>query len=407
MRILHLLSQHPQSTGSGIYVGQVMRMAAAAGHVNALVAGVTGDMDPRLEGLAPELRRYVRFASSPLDFPIPGMSDVMPYASSRFSGLNPAQLAAYREAFAAALADMVETFRPEIIHSHHLWLLTALARERCVDIPMVASCHSTDLRQFRQCPQYRQLVTPACRRLQRVLALGPSQRQEIVSLHGIGEGRIDIVGAGFDEELFTWGEKAPPPPVELLYAGKLSLAKGVDILLGAFAGLAASDLHLHLAGSAAGPEGELCRGLAAQCGSAVTLHGPLDQRQLARLMRRCHIFVLPSFAEGLPLVVLEALASGCRLLVSDLPGCREALQGFDPRRVAFLQLPPLGADGRPEPADMAALQGRLAALIERMARGAGEESQASGEEEAGIVAGYGWRAVFARIERSYARAVAG
>jgi glycosyltransferase involved in cell wall biosynthesis len=302
---------------------------------------------------------------------------------------------------------MVSIFRPEIIHSHHLWLLTALARERCADIPMVASCHSTDLRQFRQCPQYRQAVAPACRRLQRVLALGPSQRQEIVALHGIDEGRIDIVGAGFDEELFTWGEKAPPPPVELLYAGKLSLAKGVDLLLGAFAGLSASGLHLHLAGSAAGPEGELCRGLAARCGSAVTLHGPLDQRRLAKLMRRCHIFVLPSFAEGLPLVVLEAMASGCRLIVSDLPGCREALQGFDPRRVAFLQLPPLGGDGRPEPANMAALQGRLAALIELMAQGVGEEGQVDGAEAAGIAAGYGWRAVFARIERSYARAVAG
>ena len=407
MRILHLLSQHPQSTGSGIYLRQVMRMAASAGHVNALVAGVSGAMEPGLEGVAADLRRYVRFATPPLDFPIPGMSDVMPYASSRFSGLSPAQLLLYREAFATALAAMVSRFRPEIIHSHHLWLLTALARERFADIPMVASCHSTDLRQFRQCPQYRQGVAPACRRLQRVLALGSGQRQEIATLYGIDEERIDIVGAGFDEELFTWGEKAPPPPVEMLYAGKLSLAKGVDLLLGAFAGLADSDLHLHLAGSAAGPEEELCRRLAAGCGSAVTLHGPLEQAQLARLMRRCHIFVLPSFAEGLPLVVLEALASGCRLIVSDLPGCREALQGGDARRIAFLQLPPLGGDGRPAPADMAALQGRLAVLIQLMARRVGEEGQVDRADVAGSVAGYGWRAGFARIERSYARAVAG
>jgi glycosyltransferase involved in cell wall biosynthesis len=407
MRILHLLSQHPESTGSGIYLRQVIRRAAAAGHCNGLVAGVSGAMAPRLEGLPAENCQFVRFGQGSLDFAIPGMSDVMPYPSTVFREFSEKQLFVYLEAFATAITSAVAIFRPDIIHSHHLWLMSALARDLCPTIPMVTSCHATDLRQFRQSPRYRQMVAPACRRMERVLALGPGQQQEIVELYGVQAERVEVVGAGFDEELFVSAAKALPPPVELLYAGKLSLAKGVDVLLTAFAELERSDLHLHLAGSAAGPEEEFCRLLAARCGGRVTLHGHLAQTALAALMRRCHLFVLPSFYEGLPLVLLEALASGCRLIVNDLPGCRELLQGFDPRLVSFVELPVLASLDRPAEADMVALRQRLGQAIILMAdRVTGEETVGMADA-VGIGERFGWRAVFARIEVAYAKAMAG
>lgn len=407
MRILHLLSQHPESTGSGIYLRQVIRRAAAAGHCNGLVAGVSGAMTPRLEGLAAENCQFVRFGQGSLDFAIPGMSDVMPYPSTVFGDLSEQQLFVYLKAFATAITSAVATFRPDIIHSHHLWLMSALARELCPTIPMVTSCHATDLRQFRQCPRYRQMVAPACRRLERVLALGPSQQQEIVELYGVQAERIEVVGAGFDEEVFVSAAKELPPPLQLLYAGKLSLAKGVDVLLTTFAELERSDLHLHLAGSAAGPEEDRCRFLAARCGGRVTLHGHLAQTALAALMRRCHLFILPSFYEGLPLVLLEALASGCRLIVNDLPGCRELLQGFDPRLVSFVELPVLASLDRPAEADMVSLRQRLGQAITLMADRIAGEKALGMADASGIGERFGWQAVFARIEVAYAKAMAG
>ena len=50
---------------------------------------------------------------------------------------------------------------------------------------------------------------------------------------------------------------------------------------------------------------------------AVTLHGQLNQPQLAVLMRRCGVCVLPSFYEGLPLVLIEAAACGCRIVAAE------------------------------------------------------------------------------------------
>ena len=60
-------------------------------------------------------------------------------------------------------------------------------------------------------------------------------------------------------------------------------------------------------------------------------------------MRRSTVCVLPSFYEGLPLVLVEALACGCRLVATDLPGVVDELA---PRIGAALELVELPTDGR-------------------------------------------------------------
>ena len=46
---------------------------------------------------------------------------------------------------------------------------------------------------------------------------------------------------------------------------------------------------------------------------------------MAKFLRTCDIFILPSFFEGLPLVVIEALASGTKVICTDLPGLDDFL----------------------------------------------------------------------------------
>ena len=58
--------------------------------------------------------------------------------------------------------------------------------------------------------------------------------------------------------------------------------------------------------------------------------GKLEQMELAKVYNTCDIFALPSFSEGLPLTVIEALACGDRVVMSDLPGIREWLDTYAP-----------------------------------------------------------------------------
>ncbi|KJS02481.1 MAG: hypothetical protein VR65_05325 [Desulfobulbaceae bacterium BRH_c16a] len=405
MKILHLLSQHPESTGSGFYLQNVIRQAAATGHQNFLVAGISGHQFPSLDGINPDACRFVSFGGEHLSFAIPGMSDVMPYPSTRFCDLTPDQLAAYDQVFAEMIVSAAREFSPDIIHSHHLWLTSSIARRALPDIPMATSCHSTDLRQLQQCPHLGERVLPERRKIDRVLALSHDQAGKISKLYDIPAGRIDLVGGGYDDELFKYSNKKIPPPVHLLYAGKLSFAKGVDWLLRTFVALCDQDIHLHLAGSGSGEEAATCLELAERGGATVTVHGGMSQRELAELMRRCHIFILPSFYEGLPLVLLEALASGCRLVTTDLPGCRELLAEAGSDLATFIRLPEMTAIDRPDIKDWHTLQTQLATAITGMADRVRCTPSPSAEEISRVTSFSSWQAVFTRIFCCYEKAM--
>lgn len=341
MRILHLISQRPDSTGSGIYLQQLIKQAHRAGHVNHLICGVGVNEELDLDGISADRISIVRFNTRTNPGAIVGMSDVMPYPSRMFRTLSAEEITHYQRLFQRTIDTAVKRWRPDLIHSHHLWLVTSLAAEPLTDLPIVCSCHGSDLRQYQQCPHLRDQVVAGCRKIDRVLALTPDQKKQIVRDYQIQPDRITIVGAGYDEHLFSvMGGPAPPhPPVTILYAGKLSRAKGVVWLLRALQNLGHCSYHLHLVGSGQGNESQQCYEEAEKLGDRVTLHGPLTQQRLAGLLQASHLFVLPSLFEGLPLVVLEALGCGCRVIATDLPGCREVAERTTTDQLVLIPTP--------------------------------------------------------------------
>lgn len=405
MNILHVISQHPESTGSGIYLQNLMHQAAIAGHRNFLVAGISGEIPPRLEGIAPEACRFVRFATGDLDFAIPGMSDVMPYPSTRFSDLPLESILLYEQAFAEKIAQAAHDFPIDLVHSHHLWLVSAVTRRVLKRYPMVTSCHSTDLRQYSLCPHLQERVLDECRRIDRILALSAGQAETISNLFTIARGNIDIVGTGFDDRIFNMGWKTEAAPVHLLYAGKLSFAKGVDWLLRIFERLEARPVHLHLAGSGHGEEARECLAAAKKLGERVTVYGSIGQKELAALMQRCHIFILPSFYEGLPLVLLEALASGCRIISTDLPGCLELLENVDANLFELVRLPSMRSVDRPDTKDWDMLDVQLEAAVSKMIDRVMQSPSPRPEEIKTVTAQSNWQAVFRKIAQSYERVI--
>lgn len=405
MKILHLISQHPESTGSGFYLQNIIRRATVAGHQNFLVAGISGNRLPQLDCIKTQSCRFVHFDQGVLDYTIPGMSDVMPYPSSTFGALSPAQIDTYEQVFGEVIERAVGDFSPDIIHSHHLWLASAVARKLVSTIPMVTSCHSTDLRQFLQCPHLRDRVLPNCQKINRVLALSGDQAEKIKQLYSIASRRIDIVGGGHDETLFTLQRKDTSPQVQMLYAGKLSFAKGVDVLLRSVQAIGKGGVHLHLAGSGTGEEEQYCLELAAKAGALVTIHGRISQQELARLMESCHLFILPSFYEGLPLVLLEALASGCRIITTDLPGCKELLGHADADLVQFIKLPVMKRIDRPEPEDLPVVEKCFREAIHSMMGRVHVSPSPDPKNIQKITSMFGWQAVFRKINLAYEKAL--
>ena len=104
---------------------------------------------------------------------------------------------------------------------------------------------------------------------------------------------------------------------DVLFAGAVSLRKGVPYLLQAFAALQHPRKRLRIVGSI---QPELKPILASLPQQEVEFLGTLPQPELAALMSRSHVLVLPSIEEGLALVQAQALACGCPVICSAATG---------------------------------------------------------------------------------------
>ena len=169
-RVLHVLSQRPMLTGSGVTLDALVREAAAAGWDQHVVCGVPAEDDSPMVGeLEASHVHPLTFASAGgaedgvLPFPVPGMSDVMPYPSTTWSSMDASQLGLYREAWRAHLSDVIASVQPDVIHAHHGWVLTGITKEVAPSVPVVAHTHGTALRQLELCPGLRDEVIESCR----------------------------------------------------------------------------------------------------------------------------------------------------------------------------------------------------------------------------------------------------
>ena len=401
IKILHLLSQRPDSTGSGIYIQAMLREADARGHHNYLLAGIQSNRSPHLECISEDRCTFVAFGGTDISFPITGMSDVMPYPSKCFSDLKEDELIEYENCFDQKVRNCVQEFNPDIIHSHHLWILSSLARNVAPDLPIVTTCHGSDLRQFRKCVHLQEKIRAGCRRLDAVMALSEAQKKEIAKLYSLPLTKIHVVGAGYNDRLFTPQEKPPPEPVQLVYAGKLSYAKGVPWLLRALSKIHVLPWRLHLVGGGSGEEKQACLRLADDLGDRVEVHGAVSQKDLAAIMKQSHIFVLPSFYEGLPLVVLEALGCGCRVIATNLPGIHEILGKLQTNLISLVKIPRLHAIDSPVEEDEKQFEADLENALKEQIREAMAQPQIDLSPIAEIMTSFSWAGIFERVQAVY------
>jgi colanic acid/amylovoran biosynthesis glycosyltransferase len=137
--------------------------------------------------------------------------------------------------------------------------------------------------------------------------------------------RLHVVPCGIDPARFARPAPLPPGSGRMVAVGRFSEQKGMLLLVQALA-LAvprAPGLHLTLVGDGelrGAIEAEIARhGLAAH----VRLTGWLDEAGVRAALAGAHALVLPSFAEGLPMVVMEAMAAARLVLTPAIAGVPE------------------------------------------------------------------------------------
>lgn len=371
MRILSITAQKPNSTGSGVYLTELVKEYALLSHEQAVVAGVYREDEVELPDGVDFYPVY--FCEEGLPYPIVGMSDEMPYISTKYSEMSPEMVEQFRSSFMSVIERAVEELQPDLILCHHLYLLTALVREHFPERKVYGFCHNTDLRQMQKTDLEREFIRREIGKLDHIFVPQRAQEEGVLALYPVDKEKITRVGMGYNNQIFhlAEGSRDKEGVTSLVFAGKIAEKKGVMSLLRAMALLGdekeldMNRIQLLLAGSTGNEEEyQMIEGLAEKCPCKVKFLGRLSQPELAKVYQNSDIFVLPSFFEGIPLTVIEALACGNRVVMTDLPGIKEWIASVSSNAdVRYVTIPRMRNADEPLEEDLPEFEQRLADVL--------------------------------------------
>jgi glycosyltransferase involved in cell wall biosynthesis len=235
--------------------------------------------------------------------------------------------------YAASIAPALHRYRGKIDVVLGSWAypdgFAAVIAGKLLGVPSVVKLHGSDINQNAQLPGPRALLAWALPQAAKVVAVSRALGDEVVAL-GVPRAKVAVVMNGVDAELFHPRDRAearrsldiglrPDGPL-CVYVGNLKEEKGSRELAKAWPGVLRARPDATLAVVGGGPlRGEVEAALA-DCGERARFAGPRPLAEVPQWMAAADVLVLPSHMEGTPNVVLEALASGRRVVASAVGG---------------------------------------------------------------------------------------
>jgi glycosyltransferase involved in cell wall biosynthesis len=304
---------------------------------------------------------------------------------------NTKHLEAVSHTMAATAHALASSRRYDVVHFHATGPSLFAGAMRLRNVPTVATVQGLDWKRAKWGPVATGVLKIAARAAATVptetIVVSRQLRQDLRSAYGAQSTYIPN-GVDFSDIEMT------PTPVEgltpgnfILFLGRLVPEKAPDTLIEAFRRID-TDASLVIAGPAlyAGDYEARLRQVAAGDGR-VRFTGPQYGAEKAWLLRNARVFVQPSTLEGLPIAVLEALALGTQVLVSDIPENVEAITIDGELRGRTFQV-----------SDVASLAARLSEYL-----ASGTNLVPSAREAARRA--FDWSAIASETERVYQRAL--
>jgi glycosyltransferase involved in cell wall biosynthesis len=235
--------------------------------------------------------------------------------------------------FAASLLPLVRRYRDEVDVVLGSWAhpdgCAAVALARLLGVPAVVKVHGTDINHGAKLRGPRRMMRAMLPEAGAIVTVSSALAEEVETL-GVPRRRIHIVMNGVAADRFFVRDRSEARkelglPVEgriALFVGNLIESKGVVELRDAFAAISeqAPWLQLYCVG-----EGNARERLARELPGRMTLVGSQPFDKIPLWMAACDLLVLPSWNEGTPNVVLEALSCGRRVLATAVGGIPDLL----------------------------------------------------------------------------------
>ena len=208
---------------------------------------------------------------------------------------------------------------------------------RMLGIPYAIKVHGSDLNVQANYALRRRQIASAFRHTGAVVAVSAALATKAVEL-GADPARVHVLYNGVDPTRFQPGSRRAarqrlqlPVAVKLvLYVGNLKITKGCVDLLESFPAVSAAHHEAHLVFVGEGSARSALCGRIETLGVHARAHvvGARPHAELADWFRAADVLCLPSYAEGVPNVVLEAMASGTPIVATRVGGIPEVVPDY-------------------------------------------------------------------------------
>lgn len=195
---------------------------------------------------------------------------------------------------------------------------------------VVLHCHASQFHVWYDAisPKMRSRVNRTLSRIDRLIVLSQSWKELFTSL-GIDPAKIVVLNNITPDHGGVVPERAGDEPVRLLFLGEIGPRKGVFDVLSAMKDVSTKypgKFCLDIGGNKM--EQEL-RERISELGlsDSVCFHGFVSGEKKNQLLQNAHVFILPSWNEGLPIAILEAMSYGCAIISTPVGGIPEVVKG--------------------------------------------------------------------------------
>lgn len=279
--------------------------------------------------------------------------------------------------------------RVEIVHAHQALTPAILAFliSRFYRIPFIITCHGSEIRTRRKCGLVKLIQRFLFSRASYLTTVSTEMEKILMNAYDVDGTKIGIIPNGYDERLVSrvMENTKKEYSAGIVFVGSLRPIKDPITLLKAFREIAGkySNISLHIIG-----DGPLRGLLEAFClenslSSKVTFEGRKSHEGALRAIVESTVFVLTSVEEGLPTVLIEAMALGKPVIATAVGGVPEVVKDG----INGILIPPRSPE-------------RLAKILERFLNDS-ELGRKIGKAAAESVKDYKWSKIAKKYERIY------